>query len=48
MGTDSDCFGNSLPEISKDESVLVIQSYRMKRGLVLSLPTQFLKVPAWR
>ena len=39
MGTDSDCFGNSLPEISKDESVL---------GLVLSLPTQFLKVPAWR
>ncbi len=47
MGTNSDCFSNSLPEILKNESVLVIQSYRMKRGLILSLPTQFLKLPAW-
>lgn len=48
MGTDSDRFGSSLPEILKNEPVLVVQSYRMKRGLVLSLSTQFLKVSAWR
>ena len=48
MGTDSDRFSNSLPKILKNEPVFVIQSYRIKRGLILSLTTQFFKVPPWR